>query len=47
MTIVERIQKQLDAENYNTADVFVDLLKKAFSAVDHNILLEKLDYTMV
>ena len=43
MTIVERIQKQLDAENY-TVDVFVDLLKKAFNTVDHNILLEKLDY---
>ena len=42
MTIVERIQKQLDAGNY-TAGVFVDL-KKAFDTVDHNILLEKLDY---
>ena len=46
MTIVERIQKQLDAENY-TVDVFVDRLKKAFNTVDHNILLEKLDYTIV
>ena len=42
MTIVERIQKQLDAGNYS-AGVFADL-KKAFSTVDHNILLEKLDY---
>ena len=42
MTIVERIQKQLDAGNY-TAGVFVDL-KKAFDIVDHNTLLEKLDY---
>ena len=43
MTIVERIQKQLDAENY-TAGIFVNL-KKAFDTVDHNTLLEKLDYT--
>ena len=42
MTIVERIQKQLHAGNY-TAGVFVDL-KKVFDTVDHNILLEKLDY---
>ena len=42
MTIVESIQKQLDAGNY-TVGVFVDL-KKAFDTVDHNILLEKLDY---
>ena len=42
MTIVERIQKQLDAGSY-TVGVFVDL-KKAFNTVDHNILLEKLDY---
>ena len=42
MTIVESIQKLLDAGNY-TAVVFVDL-KKAFDTVDHNILLEKLDY---
>ena len=42
MAIVESIQKQLDAGNY-TAGVFVDL-KKAFDAVVHNILLEKLDY---
>ena len=42
MAIVEGIQKQLDAGNY-TAGVFVDL-KKAFDTVDHNILLEKLDY---
>ena len=41
MTIVESIQKQLDAGNY-TAGVFVDL-KKAFNTVDHNILLEKPD----
>ena len=42
MTIVERMQKQLDAENY-TAGVSVDL-KKAVDTVDHNIVLEKLDY---
>ena len=42
MTIVERIQKQLDAGNY-TVGVFADL-KKPFDTVDHNILLEKLDY---
>ena len=42
MTIVEIIPKQLDAGNY-TAGVFVDL-KKVFDIVDHNILLEKLDY---
>ena len=42
MATVESIQKQLDAGNY-TAGVFVDL-KKAFDTVDHNILLEKLDY---
>ena len=42
MAIVESIQKQLDAGNY-TAGVFFDL-KKAFDTVDHNILLEKLDY---
>ena len=42
MRIVERLQKQLDAGNY-TAGAFVDL-KKAFDTVDHNILLEKLDY---
>ena len=42
MIIVERIQKQLDAGNY-IVGVFTDL-KKAFNTVDHNILLEKLDY---
>ena len=42
MAIVKSIQKQLDAGNY-TAGVFVDL-KKAFDTVDHNIILEKLDY---
>ena len=42
MAIAERIQKQLDAENYS-AGVFVDL-KTAFHTVDHNILLEKIDY---
>ena len=35
-------KKQLDAGNY-TAGVFVDL-KNAFNTVDHNIILEKLDY---
>ena len=38
MTIVERIQKQLDAGNY-TNGVFADL-KKAFDTVGHNILRE-------
>ena len=42
MTTVERIQKQLDARNY-TSGAFLDF-KKAFDTVDHNILLEKLDY---
>ena len=42
MTVVEIIPKQLDAGNY-TAGVLVDL-KKGFDIVDHNILLEKLDY---
>ena len=42
MAIVESIQNQLDARNYTTG-VFVDL-NKAFDTVDHNILLEKLDY---
>ena len=42
MTILESIQKQLDAGNYTTG-VFVDL-KKVFDTVDHTILLEKLDY---
>ena len=42
MTIAERIKKQYDAVNY-TAGVFVSL-KKTFDTVDHNILLEKLDY---
>ena len=42
ITIVERIQRQLDAGNY-TAGEFSDH-KKAFDTVDHNILLEKFDY---
>ena len=42
MAIVESIKKQLDAGNYTT-EVFIDK-KKAFDTVDHNILLEKLDY---
>ena len=42
MTIVERIQKQLDAGNV-TAGVFINP-KKAFNTGDHDILLEKLDY---
>ena len=41
MTIIERIQKQLNAGNY-TAGVFVDL-RKTFDTVHLNILLEKLD----
>ena len=41
MAIVQRIQKQLDARDY-TAGVFVDL-KRAFNAMDHNALFEKLD----
>ena len=36
MTMVERIQKQLDSGNY-TAGGFVDL-KKAFDTVDHILL---------
>ena len=42
MTTAERIQEQLDAGNY-TFGAFIDF-KKAFDTVDHNILLEKLDY---
>ena len=42
MTIVEKIQKQLDVGNYTT-EVFVDL-KKVFDKVNQNILLEKLNY---
>ena len=42
MTIVGRIQKQLDARNL-TAGVFINI-KKAFDTVEHNIFLEKLDY---
>ena len=45
MSIVENIQTQLDDDKYS-AGVFVDL-KKAFDNVDHNILLEKLDYSDV
>ena len=42
MSINENIQTQLDESKYCTR-VFVDL-KKALDAVDHNILLRKLDY---
>ena len=42
MAFAERIQKQLDAGNY-TVGVFIDL-KNPFDTVDHNILLQKLDY---
>ena len=45
MSIVENIQTQLDDDKYS-AGVFVDL-KKAFDNVDHNILLEKLNYSDV
>ena len=42
MTIVEKIQKQLDARNF-TAGVSIDL-KNVFDTIDHNILLERRDY---
>ena len=42
MSIIERMQQQLDNDNY-TVGVFVDL-KKAFDTVDHDILIEKLDH---
>ena len=42
MPITENIQTQLDKGKY-CAGVFVDL-KKAFDTVDHNMLLQKLDY---
>ena len=42
MSIAENIQTQLDDGKYS-AGVFVDF-KKAFDTVDHNILLNKLDY---
>ena len=42
MSITENIQTHLNEKKY-CAGVFVDL-RKAFDAVDHNILLRKLDY---
>ena len=42
ISVVENIQTQLDDGKYSAA-VFVDF-KKAFDTVDHNILLNKLDY---
>ena len=42
ISVVENIQTQLDDGKYS-AGVFVDF-KKAFDTVDHNILLNKLDY---
>ena len=45
LSIVENIQTQLDDDKYS-AGVFVDL-KKAFDNVDHNVLLEKLNYSGV
>ena len=42
MSITENIQTQLDKGKYCTG-VFDDL-KKAFDTVDHNKLLQKLDY---
>ena len=43
MSIVENIQTLLDDGKYS-AGVFVDLKKAFGTAVDHNILLKKLDY---
>ena len=42
MLITERIQQQVDNDNY-TSGVFVDL-KKVSDMVDHDILIKKLDH---
>ena len=42
MSIVENIQAQIDNGHF-VAGIFIDL-KKVFDTVDHNILIQKLEY---
>ena len=42
MGLVEEITSSIDAENFSIG-VFIDL-KKAFDTVNHNLLIDKLEY---